>query len=91
MKSLASHAAKFLKNTHWRDREMIQTAVWKAYGDSIASLGSRNSRRRGDFGPSEWISTRDIPRTTGKLDISNRFVGMGLTKLLQTMTLCMVL
>lgn len=72
MKSLASHAAKFLKNAHWRDREVIQTAVWKAYGDSIASLGYRNSGRRRDERPrydkpKEWVSAEGIINANGEM------------------------
>lgn len=60
MKGLASHAAKFLKNASRRDRALVETAVWKAYGDSIASLGYKNNTGRADNRTREWVSARGI-------------------------------
>lgn len=67
MKGLASHAAKFLKNASRRDRALVETAVWKAYGDSIASLGYKNNMGRADNRTREWVSARGINnRSRGK-------------------------
>lgn len=65
MKGLASHAAKFLKNASRRDRALVETAVWKAYGDSIASLGYRHNTSRVENRTREWVSARGINNRRG--------------------------
>lgn len=67
MKGLATHAAKFLKNVNRRDRALIETAVWKAYGDSIASLGNRYNKNRTGNRTQGWVSARGINNRRGKI------------------------
>lgn len=66
MKGLATHAAKVLKNASRRDRSIVETAVWKAYGDSIASLGNRYNTNRAGNRTNEWVSARGINNHRGK-------------------------
>lgn len=67
IKGLAAHAAKFLKNANRRDRALVETAVWKAYGDSIASLGNRYNTNRTGNRTHEWVSARGINSRRGRI------------------------
>lgn len=71
MRGLAAHAARFLKNANRRDRALVQTAVWKAYGDSIASLGNRHNTNRTENRTRGWVSARGIPSRRGNTILYN--------------------